>query len=95
MIVHKLCICHRPSPRGGGTAGKGGDFVQDPGEVLDFPLLEGDTEQSKLRNTPSQMGITSFPDEEVAFILQSVWKGKKKSLMLVNCLPLLYLKQQT
>ena len=42
----------------GGTSGKGGDFVQDPVEALDFPLLEGDTEQSKLRNSPSQMGIT-------------------------------------
>ena len=28
---------------GGGNPGKGGDFVQDPVEVLDFPLLEGDT----------------------------------------------------
>ena len=27
-------------------------------EFLDFPLLEGDAEQSKLRNSPSQMGIT-------------------------------------
>ena len=42
----------------GETPGKRGDFVQDPVEVLDFPLLEGDTEQSKLRNSPSQMGIT-------------------------------------
>jgi len=41
----------------GGTPGKGGDFVQDPVKVLDFPLLEGDTEQAKLRNPPSQMGI--------------------------------------
>jgi len=44
-------------PLGGGPPGKGGDFVQDPVEVLDFPLLEGDTEQAKLRNPPSQMGI--------------------------------------
>ena len=42
----------------GGSPGKGGDFVQDPVKVLDFPLLEGDTEQSKLRNSPTQMGIT-------------------------------------
>ena len=42
----------------GETPGKGGDFVQDPIEVLDFSLLEGDTEISKLRNSPSQMGIT-------------------------------------
>ena len=28
---NNLCICHRPSPGGGGgTPGKGGDFVQDP-----------------------------------------------------------------
>ena len=44
-------------PLGEGAPGKGGDFVQDPVEVLDFPLLEGDTEQSKLRNSPSQVGI--------------------------------------
>ena len=31
----------------GGTPGKGGDFVRDPVEVLDFPLLEGDTDHSK------------------------------------------------
>ena len=31
---------------GWGTPGKGGDFVQDPVEVLDSPLLEGETEQS-------------------------------------------------
>ena len=42
---------------GGGTPGKGGDFVQDPVEVLDFSLLEGDTEQAKLGNPYSQMGI--------------------------------------
>ena len=30
-------------PGGEGTPGKGGDFVQDPVEVLEFPLLEGDT----------------------------------------------------
>ena len=47
-----------PGWGGGGTPGKGGDFVQDPVEVLDCPLLEGDTEQSKLRNSPFQMGIT-------------------------------------
>ena len=41
----------------GGGGGKGGDFVQDPVEVLDLPLFEGDTEQAKLRNPPSQMGI--------------------------------------
>ena len=45
--------------------------------------------------------VKSFPkeeDKEVAFVSfpepQSTCKGKNKSLMLVNCLPLLYLKQQ-
>ena len=42
----------------GGFLGEGGDFVQDLVAVLDFPLLEGDTEISKLRNSPSQMRIT-------------------------------------
>ena len=34
-------------PLGGGTPGKGGDFVKDPVKVLIFPLLGGDTEESK------------------------------------------------
>ena len=49
-----LCTYHRPSP-GGGTPGKGGDFVKDPVKVLIFPLLGGDTEESKF---PSLRGIT-------------------------------------
>ena len=40
---------------GGGTPGKGGDFVKDPVKVLIFPLLGGDTEESKF---PSLRGIT-------------------------------------
>ena len=39
----------------GGTPGKGGDFVKDPVKVLIFPLLGGDTEESKF---PSLRGIT-------------------------------------
>ena len=38
-----------------GTPGKGGDFVKDPVKVLIFPLLGGDTEESKF---PSLRGIT-------------------------------------
>ena len=36
-------------PWGEGTPGMGGDFVQDPVEVLDFPLFEGDTERLDCR----------------------------------------------
>ena len=36
-------IIGHPLGRGGGTPGKGGNFVQDPVEFLDFSLLEGDT----------------------------------------------------
>ena len=50
-------IIGHPPPGGGGTPGKGGDFVQDPVEVFDSPLLEGETEQAKLRDSPSQMWI--------------------------------------
>ena len=39
----------------GGTPGKSGDFVKDPVKVLIFPLLGGDTEESKF---PSLRGIT-------------------------------------
>ena len=46
-------ICHPLG--GGGTPGKGGDFVKDPVKVLIFPLLGGDTEESKF---PSLRGIT-------------------------------------
>ena len=42
-------------PLGGGAPGKGGDFVKDPVKVLIFPLLGGDTEESKF---PSLRGIT-------------------------------------
>ena len=51
----RLCTYHRPSAGGGGTPGKGGDFVKDPVKVLIFPLLGGDTEESKF---PSLRGIT-------------------------------------
>ena len=39
---------------GGGEEGKArkGYFVKDRMKVPDFPLLDGDTEQSKLRNSP-------------------------------------------
>ena len=39
---------------GGGGEGKArkGYFVKDRMKVPDFPLLDGDTEQSKLRNSP-------------------------------------------
>ena len=40
----------------GGRARKG-DFVKDGMKVPDFPLLDGDTEQSKLRNSPSKRAI--------------------------------------
>ena len=53
-FFRNLCTYHRPSP-GGGTPGKGGDFVKDPVKVLIFPLLGGDTEESKF---PSLRGIT-------------------------------------
>ena len=39
----------------GGTPGKGGDFLKDPVKVLIFPLLGGNTEESKF---PSLRGIT-------------------------------------
>ena len=42
----------------GGTPGKGGDFVKDPVKVLIFPLLGGDTEESKF---PSTGKIIKFP----------------------------------
>ena len=45
-------------PWGGGTPGKGGDFVKDPVKVLIFPLLGGDTEESKF---PSTGKIIKFP----------------------------------
>ena len=35
------CIIGHPL---GGTLGKGGDFVKDPVEVCNFPLLNGDKE---------------------------------------------------
>ena len=46
---------HQPSPEGGGggTAGKAGDFVMFPLQSANFPLLEGDIVQSKLRNCSS------------------------------------------
>ena len=44
----------------GGTPGKGGDFIQDPVEVLEFPLLEGDTECSaRLTATVEEPKVTS------------------------------------
>ena len=42
---------------GGGGRARKGDFVKDGMKVPDFPLLDGDTEQSKLRNSPSKRVI--------------------------------------
>ena len=71
----------------GGTPGKGGDFVKDPVKVLIFPLLGGDTEESKF---PSLRGITL---SSLKLDKEFTWKGKNKRLTLVNCLPLSYLKK--
>ena len=42
---------------GGAGRAKKGEFVKDGMKVPDFPLLDGDTEQSKLRNSPSKRAI--------------------------------------
>ena len=42
---------------GGGRRARKGYFVKDRVKVPDFPLLDGDTEQSKLRNSPSKRAI--------------------------------------
>ena len=55
-MIPKLVLMHLSSAiPWGGTPGKGGDFVKDPVKVLIFPLLGGDTEESKF---PSLRGIT-------------------------------------
>ena len=48
---------------GGGGEGKArkGYFVKDRMKVPDFPLLDGDTEQSKLRNSPPKRAIIYLP----------------------------------
>ena len=40
-----------------GDPEEGGDFVKDPVKELYLPLLDGGTEQSKLRTCPSQRDI--------------------------------------
>ena len=41
---------------GGGGGARKGDFVKDRVKVPDFPLLDGDTEQSKFKKFPLQEG---------------------------------------